>query len=66
MIHRDVRDNDDDDDGPSEATIKLTAKIDEKFRRAFPLRGEDVLRRPRPIAPPTLSQISKRLVLTTA
>ncbi|KAJ1365024.1 hypothetical protein KIN20_025232 [Parelaphostrongylus tenuis] len=61
MIRRDVRDIDDDDDGPSEATIKLTAKMDEKFRRAFPLRGEAALRRPRPIAPPTLSQISKRL-----
>ncbi|KAJ1373046.1 hypothetical protein KIN20_035374 [Parelaphostrongylus tenuis] len=60
MIRRDVRDVDD-DDGPSEATIKLTAKMDEKFRRAFPLRGEGALRRPRPIAPPTLSQISRRL-----
>ncbi|KAE9420325.1 hypothetical protein Angca_001506 [Angiostrongylus cantonensis] len=61
MIRRAAEEMDDDDDGPSEATIQLTAKMAAKFRKAFPLREESAFRKPTPVAAPSLSQISKRL-----
>uniref|UniRef100_A0A7I5E7D6 M protein repeat protein n=1 Tax=Haemonchus contortus TaxID=6289 RepID=A0A7I5E7D6_HAECO len=53
--------SDDDEDHSSEATMNFNAKMTAKFRKAFPLRSESNLRRPTPIATPSLAQISKRL-----
>ncbi|PIO59388.1 hypothetical protein TELCIR_19149, partial [Teladorsagia circumcincta] len=60
MYHGSASD-DDDDEHPSEATMQFNAKMTAEFRKAFPLRSESNLRKPTPIATPSLSQISKRL-----
>ncbi|KAK6034639.1 hypothetical protein COOONC_27861 [Cooperia oncophora] len=56
-----ISDDEDDDAHPSEATMHFSAKLTAEFRKAFPLRSESNLRKPTPIATPSLTQISKRL-----
>ncbi|KAK5977722.1 hypothetical protein GCK32_004022 [Trichostrongylus colubriformis] len=61
MYHGRAMSEDDDDEHPSEATMQFNAKMTAEFRKAFPLKSESNLRKPTPIATPSLAQISKRL-----